>query len=323
MRRALITGITGQDGSFLAELLLDKGYEVHGLVRRSSAGNTWRIDGIKDRLILHDGDMMERGAVTRLLRKSEPDEIYNLAGQSYVQASFETPEYTSEVCGLAVTRLLEEIRNSRRPIRMYQASSSEMFGVSPPPQSEQTRFYPRSPYGCAKAYAHYVCVNAREAYGLHVSCGILFNHESSRRGEEFLSRKVARGVARISLGLDHELHLGNLDAIRDWGYAGDYVKAMWQMLQQDRPGDYVIATGKTHSVRELVDLAFGVTNLDWEKYVKTDSRFYRPTEVFDLRGDASLAREHFGWAPTVTFEELVHGMVETEIVRAKLEHLRS
>lgn len=316
-RRALVTGITGQDGSYLAELLLEKGYEVHGLVRRVSSGSTWRIDSIKDRLILHDGDLLEPGAITRVFERVEPDEVYNLAAMSFVGASFEVPEYTCEVDGMSVIRLLEEIRNSSRPsTRMYQASTSEMFGSSLPPQNESTPFHPRSPYGCAKAFAHHVCVNYREAYGMHVSCGILFNHESERRSTEFVTRKIARGAARIAKGLDTKLVLGNLDARRDWGHAKDYVGAMWRMLQQDKPDDYVIATGETRSVIAFAKAAFGLVGLDWEKYIETDPKYARPADVHDLRGDSSHAREVFGWVPTITFEQLVREMVDAEIARA-------
>jgi GDPmannose 4,6-dehydratase len=315
MRRALITGITGQDGSYLAELLLAKGYEVHGLVRRVSTGGMWRIEHMKDRLILHDGDLVERGSIARLFKKSQPDLVFNLAAQSFVGASFEVPEYTGDVDGLAVVRLLEEVRNSERPIRFYHASTSEMFGSTPPPQDETTRFHPRSPYGNAKCFAHWSCVNYREAYNLHVSCGILFNHESERRGEEFVTRKIAKGAARIKLGLQKNLVLGNLGAQRDWGHAKDYVDAMYLMLQQETPGDYVIATGETRSIREFLDAAFACVDLDWGKYVEIDPRFLRPSEVHALRGDASKARDVLGWRPTISFREMVKEMVDAELRR--------
>lgn len=315
MKRALITGITGQDGSYLAELLLAKGYEVHGLVRRVSTGGTWRLDPILDRLILHDGDLVERGSVARLFKKSKPDEVYNLAAQSFVKASFEVPEYTGEVDGLAVIRILEEVRNSSYPIRFYQASTSEMFGSSPPPQNESTRFHPRSPYGNAKCFAHWSCVNYRESYGLHVSCGILFNHESERRGEEFVTRKIAKGAARIKRGLQSKLTLGNIDAQRDWGHAKDYVQAMYLMVQQDKADDYVVATGKTRSIREFLDVAFACVGLDWHEYVDTDKDLLRPAEVHALRGDASKAEKVLGWSPTVSFDAMVKEMVDAEMVR--------
>ena len=316
MKRALITGITGQDGSYLAETLLARGYEVHGLVRRVSTGGMWRIEAIKDKIILHDGDLVERGSVARLFKKSKPDLVFNLAAQSFVGASFEVPEYTGDVDGLAVVRLLEEVRNSPHPIRYYQASTSEMFGSSPPPQDETTRLQPRSPYGNAKAFAHWSCVNYREAYGLHVSCGILFNHESERRGEEFVTRKIAKGAARIKLGLQKRLVLGNLDAERDWGHAKDYVEAMATMLDQDTPGDYVIATGETRSIRQFLDAAFACVDLDWRDHVDVDPSFYRPAEVHALRGDASKARRVLGWQPTIGFGALVREMVNAEVVRA-------
>jgi GDPmannose 4,6-dehydratase len=318
MKRALITGITGQDGSYLAELLLQKGYEVHGLVRRVSTGGTWRIDPFKEQLVLHEGDLLERGSISRLLKLSNPDELYNLAAMSFVHASFQVPEYTGEADGLAVTRLLEAIRDSDRPVRFYQASTSEMFGISPPPQNELTRLHPRSPYAAAKCYGHHITVNYRESYGMHASCGILFNHESPRRGEEFVTRKIARGAARIHLGLDRELRLGNLDAKRDWGHAREYVEAMWLMLQQEEPADYVIATGETHAISTFAQAAFSRLGLDWQDHVKTDPRLLRPAEVFDLRGDSSRARTRLGWKPTVTFEQLVHEMVDAEVERATL-----
>jgi GDPmannose 4,6-dehydratase len=316
MKRALITGIAGQDGSYLAELLLDKGYEVHGLVRRVSSHSTGRIDHLKDRLAIHVGDLVERGSIARLFRKVKFDEVYNLAAMSFVGASFEVPEYTIEVDGLAVVRLLEEVRNSDHQIRMYQASTSEQFGSSMPPQDEMTAFRPRSPYGCAKLLAHSACVNYRESYDLHVSCGILHNHESPRRGEEFVTRKITKAVARIKAGAQAELRLGNLDARRDWGYALDHVEAMWLMVQQPKPDDYVIATGETHSIRDFLDVAFARVGLEWQKYVIVDPKFYRPTDVHDLCGDASKARRVLGWAPKCGFEDLVRMMVDADMALA-------
>jgi GDPmannose 4,6-dehydratase len=321
MKRALITGITGQDGSYLAELLLAKGYEVWGVVRRSSSFNTGRIDHIyvdphepSPRLRLMHGDLNDASSLNRILRQVQPQEIYNLAAQSHVRVSFDIPEYTAEITALGTVRLLEAIREVGIAPRFYQASSSELYGkVLEVPQKETTPFYPRSPYGCAKAYAFYITVNYREAYGLHASNGILFNHESPRRGETFVTRKVTRAVARIKRGLQDKLFLGNLDARRDWGFAGDYVEAMWLMLQQERPDDYVIATGATHSVRELLDEAFGHVGLDWSKYVELDPRYLRPTEVDLLIGDATKARTKLGWAPKVGFQELVRMMVDADL----------
>lgn len=333
MKRALITGITGQDGSYLAELLLSKGYEVYGMIRRSSSFNTARIDPIYQdphvanaRLHLVYGDLNDASSLNRILRTVQPAEIYNLGAQSHVRVSFDIPEYTAEVTGLGTVRILEAIRESGLKPKFYQASSSEMFGkVQEIPQRETTAFYPRSPYGAAKAYAHWITVNYREAYGLFACNGILFNHESPRRGETFVSRKVTKASARIKLGLQEELHLGNLDAKRDWGYAGDYVQAMWMMLQQPDPDDYVIATGETHTVRELLDVAFGHLNLEWQKYVKIDPRYFRPTEVDLLIGDASKAKTKLGWEQKVSFKELIAMMVETDIQaeRLKLEGTRS
>lgn len=333
MKRALITGITGQDGSYLAELLLSKGYEVYGMIRRSSSFNTARIDPIYQdphvanaRLHLVYGDLNDASSLNRILRTVQPAEIYNLGAQSHVRVSFDIPEYTAEVTGLGTVRILEAIRESGLKPKFYQASSSEMFGkVQEIPQRETTAFYPRSPYGAAKAYAHWITVNYREAYGLYACNGILFNHESPRRGETFVSRKVTKASARIKLGLQEELHLGNLDAKRDWGYAGDYVQAMWMMLQQPDPDDYVIATGETHTVRELLDVAFGHLNLEWQKYVKIDPRYFRPTEVDLLIGDASKAKTKLGWEQKVSFKELIAMMVETDIQaeRLKLEGTRS
>lgn len=333
MKRALITGITGQDGSYLAELLLSKGYEVYGIIRRSSSFNTARIDPIYQdphvanaRLHLVYGDLNDASSLNRILRTVQPAEIYNLGAQSHVRVSFDIPEYTAEVTGLGTVRILEAIRESGLTPKFYQASSSEMFGkVQEIPQRETTAFYPRSPYGAAKVYAHWITVNYREAYGLFACNGILFNHESPRRGETFVSRKITKASARIKLGLQEELYLGNLDAKRDWGYAGDYVQAMWMMLQQPDPDDYVIATGETHTVRELLDVAFGHLNLEWQKYVKIDSRYFRPTEVDLLIGDASKAKTKLGWEQKVSFKELIAMMVETDIQaeRLKLEGTRS
>jgi GDPmannose 4,6-dehydratase len=313
-RTAFITGITGQDGSYLAELLLAKGYEVHGLVRRSSSFNTWRIDQIRDRVQLHYGDLVDQYSLVRTLETIQPSEVYNLAAQSHVKVSFEMPEYTADVTGIGVLRLLDAVRELRMDVRVYQAGSSEMFGkVHETPQRETTRFHPRSPYAAAKVFAHNVAVNYRESYGMHVSNGILFNHESPRRGENFVTRKITLGVAAIKHGRGAELRLGNLDAKRDWGYAGDYVEAMWLMLQQPQPGDYVVATGETHSVREFLEEAFSCAGLDWEKHVKVDSKYFRPAEVDLLLGDAALARSVLGWQPQVKFKELVRMMVDADL----------
>ncbi|WP_208029198.1 GDP-mannose 4,6-dehydratase [Rhabdothermincola sediminis] len=313
-RRALITGITGQDGSYLAELLLEKGYEVTGMVRRSSTVTFERISHIQDRLTLVPGDLLDEASLIEVLRSHRPHEVYNLAAQSFVQTSFGQPVLTGETTALGVTRLLDAIRLVDPDIRFYQASSSEMFGkVVEVPQNERTPFYPRSPYGVAKVYGHWITVNYRESYQLHATSGILFNHESSRRGLEFVTRKISHGVARIKLGLDDELRLGNLEAQRDWGYAGDYVEAMWLMLQQDAADDYVIATGETHSVREFCELAFGHVGLDYEDFVVQDERFFRPAEVDLLVGDASKARAVLGWKPKTSFEELVHLMVDADL----------
>jgi GDPmannose 4,6-dehydratase len=320
MKRALITGITGQDGSYLAELLLSKGYEVFGIVRRSSSLNTSRIDHLYEdpheegaRLRLVYGDLTDGSSLARILREVQPDEIYNLAAQSHVRTSFDLPEYTVDVAGLGTIRLLEAIRQEGFPSRFYQASSSELFGNAPPPQSEATPFQPRSPYAVGKLAAYWATVNYREAYGLFACNGILFNHESPRRGETFVTRKIARAAARIYLGKQDMLYLGNLDARRDWGFAGDYVEAMWLMLQQDQAGDYVVATGESHSVREFLDEAFGYLDLDWTQYVEVDPRYTRPTEVDHLEGDASKAREMLGWVPKVGFEGLVQMMVDAEL----------
>jgi GDPmannose 4,6-dehydratase len=313
-KRALITGITGQDGSYLAEFLLEQGYEVVGMIRRSSTVNFERIRHIQDRVTLTPGDLLDEVSLIHMLREHRPTEVYNLAAQSFVQTSFSQPVFTGEVTALGVTRLLDAIRIVDPEIRFYQASSSEMFGkVVETPQRETTPFYPRSPYGVAKVYGHWITVNYRESYGMHASSGILFNHESPRRGLEFVTRKISHGVARIALGLDRELRLGNLDAQRDWGYAGDYVRAMWLMLQQDQPGDYVVATGQTHSVRRFCELAFAYAGLDYRDYVVVDERFFRPAEVDLLVGDPSRAREKLGWKPEVSFEQLVEMMVEADL----------
>lgn len=321
MKKALITGITGQDGSYLAELLIEKGYEVHGVIRRSSSFNTDRIDHLyKDphesgvRLKLHYGDLTDASSLNRILSALEPDEIYNLGAQSHVKVSFEVPEYTAEAAGLGAVRLLEAIRELGIRPRFYQASSSELFGkVREVPQRETTPFYPRSPYACAKAYAYYLTVNYRESYGLFACNGILFNHESPRRGETFVTRKVTRAVARIKHGLEKRLYLGNLDARRDWGHAKDFVEAMWLMLQADQPDDYVVATGEVHSVRELCEEAFSVVGLDAKDFVEVDPRYFRPAEVDFLQGDSSKARQKLGWQPKVGFKALIREMVESDM----------
>ncbi|MFS8119146.1 MAG: GDP-mannose 4,6-dehydratase [Microcoleus sp.] len=324
-KRALITGITGQDGSYLSELLLEQGYEVHGIIRRSSSFNTDRIDHIYvdphsdgARLFLHYGDLTDGTTLRRILEEVQPVEIYNLGAQSHVRVSFDSPEYTVDTVGMGVLRLLEAIRDYQRrtgiEVRFYQAGSSEMFGlVQEVPQKETTPFYPRSPYACAKVYAHWQTVNYRESYGLFASNGILFNHESPRRGETFVTRKITRAVARIVAGKQKKLYLGNLDSKRDWGYAKDYVRAMWLILQQDKPDDFVIATNETHSIKEFLDLAFNYVNLDWQKYVEFDERYLRPAEVELLIGDSTKARKQLNWEPSVTFEELVHLMVDADI----------
>jgi GDPmannose 4,6-dehydratase len=315
---ALITGVTGQDGSYLAEFLLEQGYQVIGMVRRTSTVTFGRIAHIQDRLCLVSGDMLDEPSLIRILHDYRPSEVYNLAAQSFVPTSWQQPVFTGEVTALGVTRILDAIRTVDPDIRFYQASSSEMFGkVRETPQNENTPFYPRSPYGVAKVYGHWITINYRESYGMHATSGILFNHESPRRGLEFVPRKVSHGVARIKLGLDHELRLGNLDSRRDWGYAGDYVKAMWLMLQRDEPADYVVATGETHSIRELCEIAFDHVGLDWEKYVVQDERFIRPAEVDLLVGDASKAGRMLGWEPTVTFAGLVEMMVEADLETLK------
>jgi GDPmannose 4,6-dehydratase len=313
MPKALITGITGQDGSYLAEFLLEQGYEVVGMVRRTSTVNFSRIQHFQDDVNLISGDLLDQGSLICILQEHRPDEVYNLAAQSFVPTSWRQPVFTGDVTALGVTRMLEAIRTVDQSIRFYQASSSEMFGkVREVPQNEDTPFYPRSPYGVAKVYGHWITVNYRESYDLHATSGILFNHESPRRGLEFVTRKVTYGVARIKLGLADELLLGNLDSRRDWGYAADYVRAMWMMLQQPEPDDYVIATGETHSIRELCEEAFGHVDLDWQEYVKQDERFMRPAEVDLLVGDASKAGQVLGWEPQVTFSELVHLMVDAD-----------
>jgi GDPmannose 4,6-dehydratase len=328
MRRALITGVTGQDGSYLAELLLAKGYEVHGLRRRSSTFGTERIEhlifGDPPDIQLHYGDLADGNGLMRLLREIRPHEVYNLAAQSHVRVSFDQPTYTADVTAVGTLRLLEAIRDVQdetgSQIRFYQASSSEMFGkVVETPQRETTPFYPRSPYGVAKVYAHWITVNYRESYGLHASCGILFNHESPRRGETFVTRKITRAAARIKLGLQQKLHLGNLDAERDWGYAGDYVEAMWAMLQQDEPDDYVIATQELRSVRDFCERAFGRLGLDYRDHVAIDPRYFRPAEVDLLLGDASKARRGFGWSPRTSFNRLVDMMVDADLTLAHRE----
>jgi len=332
MKKSLITGITGQDGSYLAEFLLSKGYDVYGIVRRSSSFNTERIDQIYQdphvpnaNLHLVYGDLNDASSLNKILRTIRPDEIYNLGAQSHVRVSFDIPEYTAEVTGVGTVRLLEAIRESGLNPKFYQASSSEMFGkVQEIPQRETTPFYPRSPYAAAKVYGHWITVNYREAYNLFACSGILFNHESPRRGETFVSRKITKAAARIKLGVQSELYLGNLDAKRDWGFAGDYIQAMWLMLQQDTPDDYVIATGETHTVRDLLDLAFGRLDLDWQQYVKIDPRYYRPTEVDLLIGDAEKARKKLGWEPKVSFKELITMMADADLKteRLKLDGIR-
>jgi len=317
MKKAIITGVTGQDGSYLADWLLEKGYEVHGVVRRSSTENFERIAHLTGRVQLHQADLLDQLSIIDVLQKVKPEEVYNLAAMSFVPTSWSQPVLTGEFTAIGVTRVLEAIRLlNPTGIRFYQASSSEMFGkVQETPQKETTSFYPRSPYGVAKVYGHWITVNYRESYGMYCCSGILFNHESPRRGREFVTRKVTDAVARIKHGMQKELRLGNLDAKRDWGFAGDYVKAMWRMLQSDKPDDYVIATGQTHSVRELVEAAFGAAGLDWKKYVKTDPQFVRPAEVDTLLADASRAKQELGWAPRVTFEQLVKMMVDADLER--------
>jgi GDPmannose 4,6-dehydratase len=320
MKKALITGVTGQDGSYLAELLLAKGYEVYGIIRRSSSFNTGRLDHIyqdqhnpNTHLRLVYGDLNDASSLNRIIRDVAPDEIYNLGAQSHVRVSFDIPEYTGEITALGTVRLLEAIREARIPTKFYQASSSEMFGNAPAPQNENTPLLPRSPYAAAKLYAHWMTTTYREGYGLFACNGILFNHESPRRGETFVTRKITKAVARIHAGRQQKLFLGNLDARRDWGFAGDYVEAMWMMMQQDKPDDYVIATGETHSVRDFLEEAFGRMNMDWKKYVEIDPRYYRPAEVDLLLGDASKAKSKLNWKPKVQFKELVHMMVDSDV----------
>ncbi len=313
-KTALVTGITGQDGSYLAEFLLEQGYEVIGMVRRTSTVSFERIDKIQDRVTLVPGDLLDQTSMIDIMQEYQPDEIYNLAAQSFVPTSWKQPVFTGDCTAMGVTRVLEAMRNAVPGARFYQASSSEMFGkVQEVPQRETTPFYPRSPYGVAKVYGHWITVNYRESYDLFACSGILFNHESPRRGLEFVTRKVSHGVALIKLGLARDLHLGNLEARRDWGFAGDYVKAMWLMLQQDNPEDYVVGTGETHSVRELCEVAFDHVGLDWERYVVADRQFYRPAEVDLLVSDPSKARQNLGWQPTVTFEGLVRMMVDADM----------
>jgi GDPmannose 4,6-dehydratase len=326
MKKAFLTGITGQDGSYLAEFLLNKGYEVHGLIRRSSIFNTERIDHLYHdfhdpdaRLFLHYGDLSVSGQLMDLLHSVKPNEIYHLGAQSHVRVSFDMPEYTGDVTGLGTLRILEAIRKTGIKTKFYQASSSEMFGSAPPPQNESTFFQPRSPYAAAKVYSYYITQNYRDAYGIFAANGILFNHESPRRGETFVTRKITRAAAQIKLGLKDKLYLGNLDAKRDWGFAGDYVEAMWLMLQQDQPDDFVIATGETHSVKEFVEMVFAKLNLDYKKYVSIDKRYFRPSEVDALLGDATKARKVLGWQPKVSFEKLVDMMIEADMEMAKKE----
>ncbi len=332
-RCALITGITGQDGSYLAELLLGKGYDVHGVVRRSSSFNTARIDHLyadpheSPALHLHYGDLSDGRAIRTILETHRPQEIYNLGAQSHVRVSFDQPEYTADVVGLGTLRLLEAVREhcsrAKERVKVYQAGSSEMYGSAPPPQNEETPFHPRSPYAVSKVAAHWYARNYREAYGLFITNGILFNHESPRRGETFVTRKITRAVGRIKQGLQERLYLGNLDSFRDWGFAGDYVQAMWLMLQQDEPGEFVVATGQSHSVREFVEAAFAYAGLDWQAYVDIDSRYFRPSEVDHLEGDASKACDTLGWRPTTSFTELVHMMVDSDLELARHEQTLS
>jgi len=332
VKKALVTGITGQDGSYLAEFLLSKGYEVHGILRRASSFNTERIDHLYhdphepgSRLFLHYGDLTDSSGLTKIFHAVQPDEVYNLGSQSHVKVSFAQPEYTADCVATGTLRVLEAVRDyvshTSRALKFYQAGSSEMFGSSPPPQSEATPFRPRSPYAASKVAAHWYAVNYREAYDLFICNGILFNHESPRRGETFVTRKITRAVGRIKAGLQSKVYLGNLDASRDWGFAGDYVQAMWLMLQQDRPGDYVVATGESHTVREFVETAFARAGFDWQKHVEIDPRYLRPTEVDALRGDAGIARQRLGWRPAVTFRELVERMVDHDIQLADRERL--
>jgi GDPmannose 4,6-dehydratase len=331
-KRALITGITGQDGSYLAEFLISRGYEVHGIIRRTSIFNTDRIDHIyqdphqsNPPLYLHYGDLTDGTGLRRILQRVEPDEVYNLAAQSHVKVSFEQPEYTADTVAIGTLRLLEALRDYMdvcgKQVRMYQAASSEMFGASPPPQNESTPFYPRSPYAVSKVAAYWYAKNYREAYGMYVANGILFNHESPRRGETFVTRKISRAATRIKMGLQDRLYLGNLDARRDWGFAGDYVRAMWLMLQQDKPDDFVVATGESYSVRDFLEKCFSYLDLSWQDYVSIDQRYYRPSEVDYLQGDASRARDKLGWCPQVNFDELVKMMVDHDLNLARQEKI--
>ena len=326
MKKAFLTGITGQDGSYLAELLLGKGYEVHGLIRRSSTFNTDRIDHLyrdfhdpHTRLFLHYGDLSVSGQLMDLLHSIAPDEIYHLGAQSHVRVSFDMPEYTGDITGMGTLRILEAIRKTGIKTKFYQASSSEMFGAAAPPQNEKTIFQPRSPYGAAKVYAYYIAQNYRDAYGIFASNGILFNHESPRRGETFVTRKITRAATQITLGLKEKLYLGNLDAKRDWGFAGDYVEAMWMMLQQEKPDDFVIATGETHSVREFAEIVFAKLGLNYNKYVMVDQRYFRPTEVDVLLGDSAKAKNILGWQPKINFENLIDMMIAADLELAKKE----
>ncbi len=329
-KSALVTGITGQDGSYLSELLLSKGYTVHGIVRRSSSFNTGRINHIYSdphemgrRLLLHYGDLTDSTGLRRIIEDSQPDEVYNLGAQSHVKVSFELPEYTADADAMGTLRLLDCVRDhvhhTGRAVRFYQAGSSEMFGAAKPPQNEATPFYPRSPYAVSKVASHWYCINYREAYNLFIVNGLLFNHESPRRGETFVTRKITRALGRIKYGLQDKLYLGNLDAKRDWGFAGDYVRAMWMMLQQDKPDDFVVATGESYSVREFLVESFGYAGLDWEKYVEIDPKYFRPTEVDYLMGDSSKARRVLGWKPETSFKQLVHMMVDSDLRKAQLE----
>jgi GDPmannose 4,6-dehydratase len=324
MKTALITGITGQDGSYLAEFLLEKGYTVYGIIRRSSSFNTARIDHIYEdphqrgaKLHLVYGDLNDASSLNKIIRTIRPDEIYHLGAQSHVRVSFDVPEYTGEITALGTVRLLEGIRESGVATKFYNASSSEMFGSAAPPQSESTPFQPRSPYAAAKVYAHWMTVNYREGYNLFAANGILFNHESPRRGETFVTRKITKAVARIKIGIQDKLFLGNLDARRDWGYAGDYIEAIWRILQEPKAADYVIATGETHSVRDFLDEAFGYVDLDWKKYVEIDPRYYRPTEVDVLKGDFSKAKRELGWEPKINFKQLVRMMIDHDLQEEK------
>ncbi|MGA7410430.1 MAG: GDP-mannose 4,6-dehydratase [Bryobacteraceae bacterium] len=329
-KSALVTGITGQDGSYLSELLLSKGYTVHGVVRRSSSFNTGRINHIYSdphemgrRLVLHYGDLTDSTGLRRIIEDSQPDEVYNLGAQSHVKVSFELPEYTADADAMGTLRLLDCVRDhvqhTGRAVRFYQAGSSEMFGAAKPPQNEDTAFYPRSPYAVSKVASHWYCINYREAYNLFISNGLLFNHESPRRGETFVTRKITRALGRIKYGLQDKLYLGNLDAKRDWGFAGDYVRAMWMMLQHGEPDDFVVATGESYSVREFLVESFGYAGLDWEKHVAIDPKYFRPTEVDYLMGDASKARRVLGWKPETSFKQLVHMMVDSDLRKAHLE----